>query len=290
MQPRDTTVAAIAGRQNGVVTRAQLLLAGMTHESVQRRVQNGLLIPVYRGTYRVGHRAPSIAATYTAAVLACGPGAVLGGRAAAHVQRLIRGKAPPPEVITRKKRRIEGVLTSRCRRMDRRDVTRMHGIPMTIVARTIVDLAGGVSTEELARAVHQAQVLHGVKPHHVEAVLGRRSNAPGAGMLRDILRGGALLSELERAFLALLKEEGLLLPIVNRKRSAHYVDCRWPEHHLTVELDSFRYHNTRDAWEHDRDREREARARGDEIRRYTWYDVVEHSGPTRTELHRLLTR
>jgi hypothetical protein len=283
------TVARIAGRQNGVVARRQLLDAGLTSSGIERLVANGTLIPVHRGVYRVGHAAPSALATYTAAVLACGEDAVLSGRAAAYVQRLgKRRRIPPPEVTTRSDRRPEGILVSRCRRMDRRDVTRMHNIPMTTVARTVVDLAGLVSTDGLARAVHQAQVLHGVGPPHVEAVLKRRPNAAGAALLREILRGGPLLGKLERVFFALLKDERLPLPVVNRKRDGHYIDCRWPDHRLTAELTSFRYHNTRQSWEEDRQRRREARARGDRFREYTWYDVVEHSGPTRAELRRLL--
>jgi hypothetical protein len=66
------------------------------------------------------------------------------------------------------------------------------------------------------------------------------------------------------------------------------VDCRWPERRLTVELDSYRFHNSRHAWEEDRRRERQARARGDEHRRYTWADVTEGSHLTRMELRHLL--
>ena len=289
MRSLTRTVAHIAGRQNGVVTRQQLLADGLTHAALQRAVQAGLLIPAYRGVYRVGHSAPSLLATYTAAVLACGDGAVLSGRAAAYVQRLVnRRHVPVPEVIARTERRIEGIVISRCRRMDRRDVTRMHNIPITIVPRTLVDLAGLVGTDQLARAVHQAHVLHGVHPRHVEAVLRRRPRSRGAGLLREILWGGALLGKLEREFRALLKEERLPLPVVNRKTDGHYVDCRWPPHGLTVELTSFRYHNTRRSWEDDQQRRREAHARGDRFREYTWHDVVERSGPTRVELRRLL--
>jgi hypothetical protein len=57
---------------------------------------------------------------------------------------------------------------------------------------------------------------------------------------------------------------------------------------LTVELDSYRYHGTRHAWEQDRQREREARARGDEFRRYTWLDVVEEPVPMLADLGSLL--
>ena len=67
-----------------------------------------------------------------------------------------------------------------------------------------------------------------------------------------------------------------------------YVDCRWPEHRLTVELDSYRYHHSRYAWEKDRRREREARARGDEFRRYSWGDVFESPAGTIADLRAVL--
>ena len=66
------------------------------------------------------------------------------------------------------------------------------------------------------------------------------------------------------------------------------MDCRWPDHHLTVELDSYRYHGSRHAWEHDRRREREADARGDEFRRYTYGDVYEDSRLMLAELRDLI--
>jgi hypothetical protein len=174
--------------------------------------------------------------------------------------------------------------------MDRRDVTRMNGIPITTVPRTIVDLAAYMSPEDLAIAVHQANIRYRTQPQYMEAVLARRPRARGAGTLRAVLRGDtrALLSKLEAAFIALLLEEDLPLPRVNRKAGSHYVDCRWPEYRLTVELDSYRFHSTRHAWEQDHDRRREAHARGDRFRRYTWRDVVEDSEPTRRELRSLL--
>src|SRR3954452_19403429 len=84
-----------------------------------------------------------------------------------------------------------------------------------------------------------------------------------------------LLSRLEEAFLTQLRGAQRPLPQTNRKNGAHWIDCRWPAHRLTVELDSYRYHHTRHAWEKDRRREREARARGDEFRRFTYDDVTE---------------
>jgi len=117
-------------------------------------------------------------------------------------------------------------------------------------------------------------------------VLARRPNSPGAAKLKRVLLGDTrlTLSDLEDAFLALLRQHGLPLPITNRVASGRYVDCRWPEHRLTVELDSYTYHSTRHAWERDRRREREAYARGDEFRRYTRDDVYETPKIVVTEL------
>jgi very-short-patch-repair endonuclease len=161
---------------------------------------------------------------------------------------------------------------------------------VTTVPRTLVDLAAAIGEEELARAVHEAEVRHHLDPALVDAVLSRRPNCPGAGTLRRVIHGDTrvTLSKLERRFLELLKETGLPLPQTNRPAGGHRVDCRWPEHALTVELDSYRYHGSRHAWEQDRRREREAHARGDEFRRYTWGDVFEDPGLMLAELRALL--
>ena len=75
---------------------------------------------------------------------------------------------------------------------------------------------------------------------------------------------------------------------MNRPAGAHYVDCRWPGRKLTVELDSYRYHGTRHAWEQDRKRERQARRRGDDFRRFTWGDVFEEPAALIDELRPVL--
>jgi len=88
----DEVIALIASRAHGVVTRQELLEAGISSKRIRRRVEQGSLLPVHRGVYRVGHAAPSIEARYIAAVKACGEGALLSGPAAAYLWRLI--KAP----------------------------------------------------------------------------------------------------------------------------------------------------------------------------------------------------
>jgi very-short-patch-repair endonuclease len=230
-----------------------------------------------------------VEATYLAAVLACGEDARLSGRAAAHLLGLLKGRPPQPEVTGRLKRRAQGV-TVRRGRIDTPDRAVCRGVPVTAVPRTLTDLAADLPLDALARACHEAGVRYRTTPADVVAVLARRPKTPGAAKLRRIVHGDApvTLSVLERRFLALLREHELPLPETNRPAGGHRVDCRWPERRLTVELDSYRFHNSRHAWEQDRRREREARARGDELRRYTWADVHEEPDGMLAELRRLL--
>jgi predicted transcriptional regulator of viral defense system len=280
----------MASRSHGVVIRADLLGAGISPKEVRQRLGTGALIRVHPGAYRVGHRAPSLEARYLAAVLACGEGAVLSGWAAAYLWGLLRGSPPDPDVTCPTERRVKGVVTHRCRRMEPRATTVLRGIPITTIAKTLVDLAAVVNESELARACHEAAVRHHTTPAQVEAVLARRPGAPGAAKLRRVLRGDVpvTLSRLESRFLERLRAAGLPLPRTNRPAGGRRVDCRWPDLALTIELDGYRYHHSRHAWEQDRRREREARARGDEIRRYTYGDVYESPELMLTELRALL--
>lgn len=148
--------ARLAGRSHGVVTREELLGAGVTGAQVDQRLLTGALIREYPGVYRVGHRAPSLEARYLAAVKACGDGALLSGRAAGYLLGLLRGAPPVPEVTAPTEQRIEGIRTHRSRHIDPRDTARWRQIPVTTVARTLVDLAAVLAVEELARACHEA--------------------------------------------------------------------------------------------------------------------------------------
>jgi hypothetical protein len=290
MAPQSTRVEAVlaqlASTQHGVVTRTQLLRAGLTVDEIRHRLEVGALLREHSGVYRVGHRAPSIEARYLAAVLACGEEARLSGRAAAHLFGLLKGHVPAPEVTAPSKRAVNGVRVRRAS-IEPPDRATYHAIPVTAVPRTLIDLAADLPLDALARACHEAGVRYRTTPAHVAAALARRpANTPGVKKLRQVLSGDArvTLSALERRFLELLRAHGLPLPQTNRPAGGHHVDCRWPDRRLTVELDSYRFHHSRHAWEQDRRREREARARGDEFRRYTWADVFEEAGATIDEL------
>jgi hypothetical protein len=283
-------LARIATGAHGIVTHAQMLGAGITPGEVRSRLRNGLLIAEHPGVYRVGHRAPSVESRYLAAVLACGDGAVLWGLAAAHLLGLVKGAAPKPDVTAPTNRRVKEVRTRRARRTPVPVAVNHRGVPVTSPARTLVDIASVLDDDLLARACHEAGVRYRTTPAEVERELALRPNIEGAAKLRRILRGETkvTLSWLEAKFLILLRTAALPLPETNKRAGARRVDCRWPEHRLTVEIDSYRYHSSRYAWERDRRREREARTRGDEFRRYTYGDVFEDPRFMLAELRALL--
>jgi hypothetical protein len=137
------------------------------------------------------------------------------------------------------------------------------------VPRTLVDLAYLLNSKDLAR--------------------GRRP--PGVANLRAILHGDihVTLSALEQTFLERLRAVCLPLPLTNKVTDGRRVYCRWPTHHLTVELHGYQFHNSRHAWEQDLEREREARKREDEYRRFTYHDVFEDPTYMLDELRKLLS-
>ncbi|MEA2142834.1 MAG: hypothetical protein QOI64_1264 [Solirubrobacteraceae bacterium] len=280
--------AQLASDQHGRVTRRQLLAHGIDAEQVKRWLEDGRLQAVQRGVYAVGHRAPSMLADYTAAVLAGGGGAKLSHAPGAHVFKLTRAKRPPPPEITvptLAHRRRPGIVIHRVAFLHPRDTTIRDGIPITSVPRILLDLAPRLAPRDLTRACHEAWVHHRTTPAHVEACIARNPGKKGAAKLRRALGADVTLSELEDAFLALLSRHGLPLPRTNIDRHGDKVDCYWPEYDLTVELVSYRFHATRAGFERDT-----ARRRRSQHVAFTYGDVVEAGDATIAELRQLLSR
>jgi hypothetical protein len=240
---------------------------------------------VHHGVYAVGHEAPSVDGDYMAAVLACGDGAVLSHRAAAHKLRLIPGAAPPAEVTvpTTADRRRPGIVVHRVKALHPLDASTLDGIPITTVPRILLDLAPSLTPTDLTRACHEAWVRHRTGPNHVEACIARNPAKKGARKLRHALGADVTLGALEDQFVALLRCHGLPLPRTNVDHHGDKVDCRWPHHDLTVELLSYRFHATRSAFEAD-----VARRRRSNHVAYTYGDVFDRAAATAAELRRRL--
>jgi len=285
MRGESDIVAQIARSQHGRVSRVQLLARGIDRKRIDRWLADGRLRTVYRGVYAVGHTAPSPYGDYMAAVLACGDSAALSHRPAAYVMRLRAGRPPPPEVTvsTTADRRRPGIVIHRVKTLHVLDTSTLDGIRITTVPRTLLDLARTTTLAQLTRLCHEAWVRHDCGPDKIEACIARNPRKPGAAKLRRALGSGVTLSDLEDGFLALLKRHDLPQPRTNIDRDGDKVDCHWPQHDLTIELVSYRYHATRHAFEHDIARRR----RSNHIA-YTYGDVFEHGHATIADVRRRL--
>jgi hypothetical protein len=285
IRSRFDIAAGLARRQHGRVACRQLLEAGVDRARIQRWLADGRLHHVHEGVYAVGHEAPSVHADYMAAVLACGPGAVLSHRAAAYLLRLVRGTPPPPEVTvpTTAGRRRPGIVVHRVKALHQRDTSSIDGIPITTVPRTLLDLAPREQPPKLTRMCHEAWIHHRTTPAHIVAAIARNPHKPGAAKLKRAQGADVLLSELEHGFKALLREHGLPPARTNIDLKGDKVDCHWPGLDVTVELHSWRYHGTRQAFEQDL-----ARRRRSNHLAFSYGDVFERPLQTVAELEPLL--
>lgn len=268
------------------MARRQLLGAGVDAARIDRWVADGRLRVVHRGVYAVGHDAPSLRGDYMAAVLAGGEGAVLSHRPAAHLMSLVRGAPARSEVTipSTAGRARDGFIVHRGPPLDPLDVAVHDRIPITIVPRILIDIAPSSAPGELARLCHEAWVKHRTTPQQIEACIARNPRKHGIRKLRIALGADVVLSELEKAFVKLLKGHGLPLPRTNIDHRGDKVDCHWPPLGLTIELLSFRFHATRAGFEDD-----VARRRRSNHIAYTYGDVFERSAATIADLRPRLT-
>lgn len=140
-----------AARQHDLVTVEQLRAAGLTDSGVTRRVRSGELRRVFRGVYTVSQARLSREALGLAAVLACGPGAGLSHYACATLYGVSRFSSPLIDVVSPRKRTLDGVRVHYIRTLDRTDLTTIRGTPVTTFARLQLDLAD-LARDEALRA------------------------------------------------------------------------------------------------------------------------------------------
>ena len=270
-------IAAIAARQHGVVTRQQLLRAGLTSGAVENLLARGWLHTLHRGVYAAGHRGVGPRGRELAAVLWAGAGAAMGGRSAAALWQILPPWRGDVQVIASRTKRKQGVVVRRTRNLPRGDLTRHHGIPVTTPARTLLDLATVVDATTLEDALAEAQIRRLVRP---EALISRAT-----GRLAELLGCAApTRSRLERAFLRFIDEHGLPRPVVNGYVEGYEVDAHWPEARLIVEVDSWQFHADRRAFEVDRERDAVLQTAGWRVVRVT---DRQFTGETAARLSRL---
>lgn len=263
VRERDRALARFAGGQHGVVSIRQLeQRLAFSHQAVERAVAAGRLHRIYRGVYAVGHTELSSLGECLAAVLAVGPGALLSYYSAGWLWGLRRGSPLPFEVtsfVPRHHPAPKGLVRHRARNLIDEDRAIIDGIPVTSVARTLLDLAWKLRPPQLRRVLQRAEELRLLELDATHAVLERNQGHPGAKRLR-----GALAiyeppiyarSDFERRFVEYLVESGVPRPATGWNELGYELDVYWPERRFGVELDAYETHGTRDAFERDHERD-----------------------------------
>jgi very-short-patch-repair endonuclease len=225
-----------------------------------------------------------------AAVLACGPGTLLSHQSAAELWGIRKPAGGPIEVSVpaTARRRPRGIRVHRRRGLTDRDRAIRSGVPVTNPARTMADLAGSLSPEQLEAAVNEADKHDLIDPERLRRTLDDMSGEPGVPVLRRLLDRRTFRltdSELERRFLLLIRSAGLPMPETGVRVNGFRVDFFWPELGLIVETDGLRYHRTPAQQARDRRRDQVHTAAGLITLRFTHAQIRFGAA----EVERLLT-
>jgi very-short-patch-repair endonuclease len=201
-----------------------------------------------------------------AAVLACGPGAVLSHIPGGAHWQIVRDRGPC-EVIAPKARRSRSGIRVHEALLPADERTVREGIPITTVPRTLFDLAAVLPERQLERAINEAEVLHLWDELSLDHLLHRYPRHKGNRAVRAALqkrREGSSVtrSELEEMFLALTDAAGIPRPEINALVEGFEVDAVWRDTRLVIELDGRDTHGTPAAFERDRERDRALQVAG----------------------------
>jgi hypothetical protein len=252
-EPFDAAVSRVARKQQRNITRPQLIAIGLTSNGITCRVRGGRLHRTpFPGVYTVGTPAITPHERAYAALLACGPTAVLSGASAMVLHGIWHRWEEPFEVtITSGDRRPKGVRVHRSRTMHRNDIKRQYGIPVTSPARTIYDMEPRLGEKPLTRVVNSA--LHDLilREDALAELLVRHPNE----RLAYFIDSGPSDSFAEDEFPEYCRTWGIPVPVMHARLNGRTVDAFWVEEKVIAELDGWRFHNTIIDFENDRGRD-----------------------------------
>jgi very-short-patch-repair endonuclease len=271
-------ISAIAGLQRGLVSRGQLLEAGISSTTIDRYVAEGWLHVVHRGVYAVGHAAAIPLGPETAALLAVREGASLSHHTAA-VMWGMRRPGPGDYFIHvtmpgSPGGRPNGVCVHRSTTLTARDVRRRDGLPVTSPARALLDIATTATDRELERMLDQGLVERVLTIRDITELLRRCGRHRGRARVQALVDRHTTTtftrSEAEELFLSLVREAQLPQPLVNVRRHGFEIDFLWPAQGVAVEIDGFAFHRTRRRVDRDHRKDAILGAAGIRVTRVTW--------------------
>jgi very-short-patch-repair endonuclease len=243
-----------------------LIALGMGTRGISDWVRARRLHRLYRGVYAVGHDRLRLEGRWLAAVMACGRGAVLSHRDAAQLWQLRQSNSAYIEVTVPSlngRRKQTGIRIHRSGRLRSEDVTVRHGIPVTTLARTLLDLADVLERQALKRVITEAEYTNQFDLTAINAAVQNNPGRASAKLMAAIGAAGDLTrSELEDRFLDLLHRHGVERPQTAVTIGGYELDFLWTRAGLVVELDGLAAHTTRSSFNADRLRDRRLWRRG----------------------------
>jgi hypothetical protein len=281
-RPSLSEVAALAARQHGVVTHGELRELGLSADAIRHRVARGRLHRVHRGVYALGRAELSREGRWMAAVRACGENAVLSFDAAGALYGVLPGdRRPEVSLRGRSGRHPHGIRIHRPTHLGEDDVTTHRGIPVTTIARTLVDLGSRHSRAVVERAVDRADAADLIDPEALRDTLDAGPAVRGTARLRAWLDEHTFVlteSQLERHALPLFAAAGLGIPHTRVSFDepglrGTRADFHWPDLGLVIETDGRRYHRTAAQQTRDARRDQLHTAAGRTPLRYTHWQV-----------------
>ncbi len=274
-------MAWIAAQQLGLITTSQLQLAGIGRRAIESRAHRSLIHRIYRGVYLVGNPIPLPGARELGAVLACGPHALLSHASAGAVW----GLTPAPNgevaltVVGRNGRSRQAITVHRVSRLAAVDRATRHGIPLTAPARTLVDLAATAEDYALDHALGEARVQKLIDDRALAQALDRAGRRAGVARLRAALEAEGEWDytplKAEQRMRRLIAQARLPRPVYQAVVEGWPVDCLWPDQRLILEVDGYRFHGHRGAFERDRRKDMMLVAAGYRVIRITWRQLSE---------------
>ena len=269
------SLARLAEQQHGVVSIRQLeRMLGYSRPAVQRDVAAERLHPLHRGVYAVGHQLVPAYGRCLAAVLACGPDALLSHGSAAWLWGISRYGPAPLHVTSPIPRKLRPpIRLHHSRILTAADRAVEENIPVTSVPRTFLDCATESSRSRLQRMLERSEELRLFDLGPVEELLGRSRGHAGWGRLRRAMALYAPVpftrSGFERRFFEAVLEAGLPRPATNFVEAGFELDVYWPAQRFAVELDTYATHGTQAAFERDHVRDEDLTLAGIELIRVT---------------------
>ena len=279
----DHALRALAQTQYGLATRAQVLALGGNDALIARRVGSGQWARARRGVLVIGAVAPTWAQQVMASCLAGGRDVVASHRTAARHWDLV-GRSGRIQLLVGGERlvRLAGVETHQTLILPPMDRTVHRGIPVTSVARTLVDLTVGQDPVAVGRWLDDAMRRLGLDPRELRSCIARLAG-PGRPHPSALVQA---LSErwegfdpgdsaLEARALLAIARAGLPRPVqqhpVRRPDGSWaFIDLAYPDAMVAIELDGWEHHSTRTAFDRDRARANDLALAGWRLYRFTW--------------------